>query len=232
MTFLSWDSRVGVPKSRQLGLLWLWSPITLRADIRSRCSLKQSCSSCRELSNDMPHIVCKQVNRVDSWLFLVRNQTNNLTPDLSFDHNLCFRCLNEQCKPISNIYVPRAFQWYKKHHKPLSFDPWNCSMKFWGMWGFTLSHFLTLPGVCDVTPGLPLGPHPCNPLALVVSPELGLRHLLLVLVGFDTYSAILCSYLIFASMSVRSSSYVDNNDRKYGVIVMSHDPKTSKVIIL
>jgi len=83
-----------------------------------------------------------------------------------------------------------------------------------------------------VTPGLPLGLHPCNPLALVVNPKLGLRHLLLVLVGFDTYSAILCSYSIFASMLVCSSSYVGDNDRKYGVIVMSHDPKTSKVIIL
>jgi hypothetical protein len=26
-----------------------------------------------------------------------------------------------------------------------------------------------------VTPGLPFGPHPCNPFALVVSPKLGLR---------------------------------------------------------
>jgi len=27
-----------------------------------------------------------------------------------------------------------------------------------------------------VTLGLPLGPHPCNPFALVASPKLGLRH--------------------------------------------------------
>jgi hypothetical protein len=86
---------------------------------------------------------------------------------------------------------PRAFQWYKKHHKTLSFDPSNCSLKFrkstrtrspkmgvaLGVWGFTPSHFLTLPGVCDVTPGLPLGSHPCNPFVLVASPKLGLRHL-------------------------------------------------------
>jgi hypothetical protein len=31
---------------------------------------------------------------------------------------------------------------------------------------FTPSHFLTFPGVCDVTLGLPLGPHPCNAFAL------------------------------------------------------------------
>jgi len=56
------------------------------------------------------------------------------------------------------------------------------------------------------------------------------RILLLVLVGFDTYSAILRSYSIFASMLARSSSYVKDNDYKYGMIVMSRDPKTSRVI--
>jgi len=44
-----------------------------------------------------------------------------------------------------------------------------------GMWGITPSHFLTLSGVCDVTPGLPLGLHSCNPFTLVASPKLGLR---------------------------------------------------------
>jgi hypothetical protein len=47
--YFSRDSRVGVPKSRQMGLPGLWSPITLRADLGSRCGLKQSCSSYREL---------------------------------------------------------------------------------------------------------------------------------------------------------------------------------------
>jgi hypothetical protein len=45
-----------------------------------------------------------------------------------------------------------------------------------GVWRFTPSHFLTLPGVCDATLRLPLGLHPCNPFALVASPKLGLRH--------------------------------------------------------
>ncbi len=66
MAFLSRDSSVGVPKSRQLGLLGLWSPITLRADLGSKCGLKQSCSSRRELSNGMWHAILSQVNRVDS----------------------------------------------------------------------------------------------------------------------------------------------------------------------
>jgi hypothetical protein len=167
----------------------LWNLITLQADLGSRCGLKQSCSSRQELSNDMSHVVCSLVNRVDSRLFLVGSQTGILTPGLSFGHNLCFRCPNEKCEPILDIYVPRAFQWYKEHHKPLSFDPWNRSLKFWestktpspkvgvalGVWGFTPSHFPTLLGACDVTPGRPLGSPPCNPFALVASPRLRLR---------------------------------------------------------
>jgi len=191
MAFLSRESRVGVPKSHQPGLPRLWSPVTLRADLGLKCSLKQSCSFRQELSNGMWHVICSQVNRVDSWLFLVGSQIGSLTPGPSFGHNLCFRCLNEQCEPILDIYVPRDFQWYKERHKTLSFDPLNRSLKFWkstgtpspkvgvalGVWGLTPSHSPTLPGIYDVTPGLPLGPHPCNPFALVASPKLGLRHI-------------------------------------------------------
>jgi hypothetical protein len=158
MTFLSWDSRMGVLKLHKRGLLWLWSPITLWANLGSRCGLKQSCSSRLEISNNMWLVVCNQVNRIDSRLFLVGSQIGSLTPDLSFGHNLCFRCLNEQCEPILDIYVPGTFQWYKERYKPLSFDPWNCSLKFWestgtpspkvrialGMWVFIPSHSLTL----------------------------------------------------------------------------------------
>ncbi len=104
------DSRVGVSKSRQLGLLRFWSPITLRADLQLRCDLKQKCSSHRELSNGMSHVICKQINRVDSRLFLVGSQIGSLTLGPSFGHNLCFRCLNEQCEPILDIKVSRAFQ--------------------------------------------------------------------------------------------------------------------------
>jgi hypothetical protein len=158
MVFLSRDSRVGVPKSRQLGLPRLWSPITLRTNLQLRCSLKQSCNSRQELSNGMSHIVCRQINRVDSWLCLVGSQIGNLTPGPSFGHNLCFRSLNEQCDPILDIYVSRTFQWYKELYKPLGFDPCNCSLKFrestrtpspkvgvaLGVWVFTPSHSFTL----------------------------------------------------------------------------------------
>jgi hypothetical protein len=132
--FLSRDSRVGVPKSRQRGLSRLWGRITSYADLRSQCGLKQSCSLRRELSNDMSHVACSQVNRVDSRLLLVESQnwrtpgTSTLGP--SFGHNLCFRCPNEQCEPILNIYASRAFHWYKERHEPLRFDPSNLSLKF------------------------------------------------------------------------------------------------------
>jgi hypothetical protein len=159
MGFLFRDFRVRVPKSRQRGLPRLWSPITLRADLGSKCGLKQSCSSRRQLSNGMWHVVYSQINRVDSRLFLVGSQTASLTPGPSFGHNLCFKCPNEQCEPILDIYVSRSFQWYKKSHKILSFDPSNRSLKFWesigtpspkvgvalGVWGLTPSHSPTLP---------------------------------------------------------------------------------------
>jgi hypothetical protein len=61
-----------------------------------------------------------------------------------------------------------------------NFDPYNRSLKFrestgtpspqvgiaLRVWGFIPSHFLTLPGVCDVTPGLPLTLTPGHPLGL------------------------------------------------------------------
>jgi len=161
--FLSQDSWVGVPKSCQMGLPRLWSLITLRANLWSKYSLKQSCSFHQELSNRMWHVPCSQVNRVDSRLLVVGSQIGSLTPGPSFGHNLCFRCPNEQCEPILDIYVPRTFQWYKEHHKPLSFNPWNFSLKFWestetpspkvgvalGVWGFTPSYSLTLSYILE-----------------------------------------------------------------------------------
>jgi hypothetical protein len=148
MDFLSWDSQVEVPKSPKLGLLRLWSPITLRSDLRSKCSLKQSCSSCRELSNDMWHALCQQVNWVDSRLLVVGSQTGNLTLGPSFAHNLCFKCPNEQCEPILDIYAPRDFQKYKEPFHPWSFDPWNLLLKIWESTG-TPTPKVELPWECE-----------------------------------------------------------------------------------
>jgi hypothetical protein len=177
-----------------MGLLGLWSPITLRADLRSQCGLKQSCRSRRDLFNGMSHVLCSQVFRVDSRLLVVGSQnwqtSENSTPDPSFGHNLCFRCPNEQWEHILDIYASRAFQWYKKCHKTLRFDPCNGSLKFWestgtpspkvgvalGVWVFTPLHSLTLsytPGLSLIlVPGLALALALGLPLAL--APELPL----------------------------------------------------------
>jgi hypothetical protein len=169
---------MGVPKSRQRGLPGLWSPITLRTDLGLKCGLKQSCSSRLEHSNNMWHVVYSQVNRVDSRLLVVGSQTANLTPGLSFAHNLCFRRPNEPCEPILDIYTSIAFQWYKELFDARNFDPCNRVLKIWESFrdsnsqhgsslGSVKAHSLTLfalQGACGVFSGLPLGPQPCNPL--------------------------------------------------------------------
>jgi len=77
----------------------------------------------------MLHVICTWRNRGDSRLLVVASQIGNLTFDLSFGHNLCFRFLNGSCKPILDIYVLRVFQWYKELLSQLNFDHWNCSLK-------------------------------------------------------------------------------------------------------
>jgi hypothetical protein len=78
---------------------------------------------------------------------------------LSFGHNLCFRCPNESCKPILDIYISIAFQWYEGFLAPLGFDPCNHSLNIrestrtptpnmgvhLGMWRFFPSHSFALP---------------------------------------------------------------------------------------
>jgi hypothetical protein len=111
----------------------------------------------------MSHVTCTQGNRVDSWLLVVGSQIGNLTPDLSFAHNLCFRCPNGQCEPILDIYTSIAFQWYTKLVKAKNFDPCNRVLKIrksfrdsnsqmntptpnmgvhLRVWGFIPSHFM------------------------------------------------------------------------------------------
>ncbi len=95
------------------------------------------------------------------------------------------------CKPILDIYVLRAFKWYKKLFNPMSFDPCNCPLKIresietptpkvgahLGVCGFIFSHYPTLLGAWNVT----LEPHfwfaPLQAFTLVVSPRLRLWHL-------------------------------------------------------
>ncbi len=107
----------------------------------------------------MSHATCTQGNQGDSWLLVVGSQIANLTPGPSFGHNLCFKCPNGWCEPILDIFVSIAFQWYEELLKPLGFDLCNHSLNIrestgpptpkveapLGVWGFILSHFLSLP---------------------------------------------------------------------------------------
>jgi hypothetical protein len=142
---LPWDSHAGVPKSRQLGLPGLWGRRTSCAKLRSQCSLKQSCSSCRKLSNGMWHVVCSQVFWVDSRLLVVESQNwqtpGSSTPGPSFGHNLCFRCPNEQCEAILDIYTSRPFQWHQDHLNARRFDPCNRALSFRESRRSPTSHF-------------------------------------------------------------------------------------------
>jgi hypothetical protein len=145
--------------------------MTLCENIRLRWGLKQSYSPCQEFFNGMSHATYTQESRGDSWLLVVGSQIANLTPDLSFGPNLCFRCPNGLCEPILEIHVPRGFQWYKELFNPLGFDPFNYSLKIWEstgtptpkveapleVWRFIPSHFPSLLG-------FPFGPQPCKPL--------------------------------------------------------------------
>jgi hypothetical protein len=113
--FLSQYSQGGISKLPRFGLPQLCETITFCSDLRLGWGLKQSCSSCRELSNGVSHSPPPYTHRgwVDSRLLVVGSQTVNLTPDLSFCHNLCCKCPNGSCKPIFDIYTSIVFQWYK-----------------------------------------------------------------------------------------------------------------------
>jgi hypothetical protein len=90
-----------------------------------------------ELSNSMWHATWTWGNRSDSWLLMVGNQIGDLIPDLYFGHNLCFRCSNGSCEPISDIYILRVSQWYNERFNLLSFNPCNCFMKIQkSIWDF------------------------------------------------------------------------------------------------
>jgi hypothetical protein len=91
-------SLLKVLKLPRLELSQLCGAIISCSNLRSGWNLKQSCNSRRELSNSVLHTTCTHGSQVNSRLFVVGNQTANLTPGLSFCHNLCCICLNGSCK--------------------------------------------------------------------------------------------------------------------------------------
>jgi hypothetical protein len=135
------DSQSGVPKLSRFGLSRLWTLITPRPELGLGRGLNQSCSSPQKLSNCVLHLTCTHRNCVDSQLLVVGSQIASLTPDLSFDHNLCCKCPNGSCKAILEIETSRPFQRYKERFNVRCFDPYNCALSFWESRRIPKSHF-------------------------------------------------------------------------------------------
>ncbi len=89
----------------------------------------------------MSHSTCTHQDRVDSRLFVVGSQIANLTPGPSFDHNLCYKCLNGSCEAIFDIYTSGPFQRYKEHLKARCLDLCNRALKLRESQRTPSSHF-------------------------------------------------------------------------------------------
>jgi hypothetical protein len=126
---LSRDFQMGIPKIPKLRLSQIWGFIIFYEKLRLRWGLIQSCNSRWKLFNDMSHVTCTQGNQVNFRHLVVESQTTNLTPVLSFGHNLCFRSLNGSCEPILDINISIAFQWYKEFFNTIGFDPYISPLK-------------------------------------------------------------------------------------------------------
>jgi hypothetical protein len=172
-------------------LSWFWLPppcelITLCLDLWLGWSLKQTCSSHRELSNGVSQFTYTRRGWVNSWLLMVGSQIANLTPILSFCHNLCYKSSNGSCEPIFNIYALIAFQWYREHPKARCFGPYDWTLKFQlgtlKKWGLPSPHFGSVSFIltlfqkwgCDNV-HLFLPPDPCPPAELSWSYQLRWR---------------------------------------------------------
>ncbi len=123
-----------------------------------------------------------------------------------------FKYSNGSCELILDIYVPKAFQWYKELFNPMSFDPCNHLLKIWesirtlilnllvmmdskpsqvgthlGVWGFISSHSPTIPGAWNVILELHLWPTPLQAVALIASLRLRLRQISSMLINNKLY---------------------------------------------
>jgi hypothetical protein len=85
MSFCLGTPKLGIPKLEAHNFF---------SNLRLGWCLNQSCSPHWKLFNGMWHITWTQVNQGDFWLLMVRSQIGKLTPDPSFDHNLCFKYPN------------------------------------------------------------------------------------------------------------------------------------------
>jgi len=111
------------PKCPGFGLPGLWEAVSPRPDLGSQRGLNRSCNPCQDLSNDVSHSRIGHRELIDSQLLVVGSQTASLTPSPSFAHNLGYRCPNQECEGISDIYVSRPFQWHQEHPNARCFSP-------------------------------------------------------------------------------------------------------------
>jgi hypothetical protein len=105
------------------GVPGLWELITPDYQVWLQQGLNQTCSPCRDLFNDISHSQFGGREEVDSQLLVVESQIASLTPGPSFAHNLGYRCPNDQCEAIFDIYASRPFQWHQKHVNARCFGP-------------------------------------------------------------------------------------------------------------
>jgi hypothetical protein len=122
-----WHILLGLPKwSPEIvptGLSELWTAITPDYRVRSQQGLNQSCSPRWDLFNAVSHFQFGRREEVDSRLLMVGSQTGSLTPGPSFAHNLGYRCPNDQCEAIFDIYASKIFQWHQEHLNARCFGP-------------------------------------------------------------------------------------------------------------
>jgi hypothetical protein len=125
--------------------------ITPDSRVWSQRGLNQSCSPRRDLFNAMSHSQFGGREEVDSRLLMVGSQTASLTPGPSFAHNLGYRCPNDQCEAIFDIYASRPFQWHQEHLNARCFGPCCRTLNIRGVPGDSKSPTL---GVLGFTPTL------------------------------------------------------------------------------
>jgi hypothetical protein len=101
--FVSRDSQGGVSKLPRFGLSQLCEIITFCSNLELGRGLKQSCSSCRELSNSVSHSTCTHRDQVDSRLLMVGSQTASLTLDLLLAINSIVDVQMVQASPFSTF---------------------------------------------------------------------------------------------------------------------------------
>jgi hypothetical protein len=111
------------PETVPGGVPGLWELITPDCEVWSQRGLNQTCSPCRDLFNNVSHYQFGGREKVYSRLLVIGSQIANLTPGPSFAHNLGYRCPNDQCEAIFDIYASRPFQWHQEHINTRCFEP-------------------------------------------------------------------------------------------------------------